>query len=245
MREKSSLAPLREPVQFEALKADDEFLIELDAGVWLMDDHRWALHVWDSVCRPLRLQPVSLVHADYHWDAVNDFHSLPEEERKLQYLDADALFQIIKAGELIRYDSFIAPAVIRGLVSDLHFFCKQENVDAGLDPDLLRRYGVKQTFHRTADSLSAAQFERPVVFDLCLDLFNRSDVCYQGDIWPAGAIKSFLESARAAVLQADLVTISLSFGYSGTADDTRRLAELIVPTLQKWRLDGLGLKESL
>lgn len=43
----------------------------------------------------------------------------------------------------IRYDSFIAPAVIRGLVGDVHFFCLQDDDAPGLDAELLNSTGAR------------------------------------------------------------------------------------------------------
>lgn len=30
------------------LQSDDEFLAELNSNVWLMDNHKWALYVWEK-----------------------------------------------------------------------------------------------------------------------------------------------------------------------------------------------------
>ena len=45
----------------------------------------------------------------------------------------------------------------------------------------------------------------------------------------------FLDTVKHHIQGAELVTVSLSFSCSGTADDTRHLAELVVPRIVEWR----------
>ena len=51
-------------IEFEKLVEDENFLQPLGRGVWLMDDHRWALKVWET---ERTHGQYTLVHADYHW----------------------------------------------------------------------------------------------------------------------------------------------------------------------------------
>jgi len=125
--------------------------------------------------------------------------------------------------------------VIRGLVSDVHFFCLQDNAAQGLDAELLISSGARQTLHEEAVALSQANFEAPLIFDLCIDLFNRSDQWDTGELWSDAEIATFIEQMRPVIEQALIVTVSLSFGYSGSEADTRRLAALVLPRLEQWR----------
>ncbi|HDV6325032.1 TPA: UPF0489 family protein [Burkholderia cenocepacia] len=217
------------------LQPDDEYLVALSEDVWLMDDHRWALLVWEQFAQARGIRPFSLVHADYHWDAINDFHQNVEQRDALLAAEPLELCALIREGNWIRYDSFIAPAVIRGLVNDVHFFCMQDDDEPGLDSELLSSTGARQTLYGDAVALSQTNFDAPLIFDLCLDLFNRSDEFYTSDLWSDAEIVTFLEHVRPFIEQAMVVTVSLSFGYSGSEADTRRLAALVLPHLEQWR----------
>ncbi|KVT57063.1 hypothetical protein [Burkholderia ubonensis] len=84
-------------------------------------------------------------------------------------------------------------------------------------------------------ALSQANFDAPLIFDLCLGLFDRSDQWYTGELWSDAEITTFLEQMRPVIDQALVVTVSLSFGYSGAEADTRRLTALVLPRLEQWR----------
>lgn len=221
--------------EFAQLQPDDEYLVALSEDVWLMDDHRWALLVWEQFAQVRGIRPFSLVHADYHWDAINDFHQNVEQRDALLAAEPLELCALIREGHWIRYDSFIAPAVIRGLVNDVHFFCMQDDDEPGLDSELLISTGARQTLYEDAVALSQTNFDAPLIFDLCLDLFNRSDEFYTSDLWSDAEIVTFLERVRPFIEQAMVVTVSLSFGYSGSEADTRRVAALVLPRLEQWR----------
>jgi hypothetical protein len=217
------------PFPFADLKPDDEFLQALPHGVWLMDNHKWALSVWaHHHMGPRRW----LFHADHHWDGVDLFREDDPAQAALQAADANTLDQWIRDENLIQYDAFIAPAVRKGLFEEVHFFCTQnDDWDRGLDPALCEAMGVVQTLHAGIDSFAGVTARAPIVFDLCLDLFNEATTYYGSDLWSDAAIVSTLAAFAHHVKAAEVVTVSLSFGYSGTEDDTRRLAALVVPRL--------------
>ncbi len=222
--------------QIDALDADDEFYMDLGSGIWLMDNHKWAFYIWHKHQAESGIEKFSLVHADYHWDGGNDFHESPEKLEELLRADDDELFGLIREELFIRWDSFISPAILRGFIDEVHFYCKQgDEYDVGLDEELLERAGTKQFIHDDARDLSIQTFSSPLIFDLCLDLFNKSKRWYESDIWPDREVREFLDITRPLVRQAVLVTVSLSFGYSGTVEDTRRLAKLVLPMLKQWR----------
>jgi len=221
-------------IDFDSLVKDDQFLTNVGEGIWLMDDHRWALKVWET---ERKHNSYTLVHADYHWDACYDFHDTPEQEARLLSASPADVAELVAAGKWIKLDSFIAPAIRRGLVSTVHFYCFQDE-DEALDEDLLKSCGVKQVFHRSVESLAVAHIDGPLIFDLCLDLFNRSDQWEEGDLWSDEEISHFLEAVRPLVVESDIVTIAMSFNYSGAHADTRHLAKLVVPTLLAQRHDA-------
>ncbi|MBS2132094.1 UPF0489 family protein (plasmid) [Burkholderia thailandensis] len=217
------------------LQPDDHYLAAVGENIWLMDDHRWALLVWERFAHERHTRPFSLVHADFHWDGVNDFYQNEEQRNRLLGADLPALEAMIREDHWIRYDSFIAPAVLRGLVSDVHFYCLQDDTEPGLDQETLDAAGASQTLHQDAAELSHAKFDAPVIFDLCLDLFNRSDQWMTGELWSDAEVTTLLDQMRPIIEQAELVTVSLSFGYSGSEADTRHLASTVLPRLEQWR----------
>lgn len=216
---------------FGLLVKDDDYVAHIGSGVWLMDDHRWAFQVWET---ERSSDSYTLIHADYHWDACYDFHGLPDEEADLIAASPKRISELTAEGELIRYDSFIAPAIRRGLVHTVHFYCLQDRGNA-LDDEFLIACNAKQVIHPDAPSLAFAQIQGPMIFDLCLDLFNRSDQFAEGDLWPDAEILDFLGTVRSLIMQAELVTVSMSFDCSGTAADTRHLSKLVLPEILAFR----------
>lgn len=222
-------------VDFQKLDEASGYLVPLNESVWLMDNHKWALLVWETH-RLGTGDRYALLHADFHWDGVDDFSESDEEQAKLLNADLDKLRVLTAQDEYIRYDSFIAPAVRRGTLAELHFYCLQDDgSDEGVDADLCDDHDALQVVHESAESFAAVKPSQPVIFDLCLDLFNRSDMDYEGELWADEEVVVFLESVRHHIQTAALVTISLSFGCSGTKDDTRHLAELVVPRILAMR----------
>ncbi|MEX4003606.1 hypothetical protein AB4Y38_32505 [Paraburkholderia sp. EG285A] len=190
---------------------------------------------WERSARAHGAGPYALVHADYHWDAINDFHQDEAPRDQLFAADLTQLQMMVGEGNWIRYDSFIAPAVLRGLITQVHFFCLQDDDEPGLDDALLHSTGVRQILHPDVQSLAQVDSGMPLIFDLCLDLFNRSDQMYTSDLWSDAEIRAFLDHVRPLIERASIVTVSLSFGYSGTEADTRRLAADVLPLIRRWR----------
>lgn len=223
-------------IDFRTLKASSRYLTPVGNGVWLMDDHRWACVVWEEHRTANR---AVLVHADHHWDGLYDYFDDVDGERKMLALDATGLRSLVQRNQYIRFDSFIAPAVRRGLFSEVHFFCKEdEGNDAGLDAEVLQSSDTKQVIHESTDSLARIRTDAPLVFDLCLDLFARAAGEEPGDIWSEAEIATFLSQLAHLIQAAGVVTVSLSFGYSGTAEETRALATFVIPRLVALRGDA-------
>ncbi|MBU2445203.1 MAG: UPF0489 family protein [Bacteroidetes bacterium] len=218
------------------IRRDTNFIAELYPAFWVMDDHRWAFLAWEKSASSLNKNArYSLIHADYHYDGCNDFESETEITSLLTISDLDKLEAIVRSNSRIRKDSFIAPAVIRELLNSLHFYCLQGDTEPGIDESLLSRFNCTQHLHSSIEKLIAANVSSPLIFDLCLDLFNKSDQWEEGDLWQDHEILEFLEKASLYIERADIVTVSFSFGYSGTTDDTKRLAALVLPIMLGYR----------
>lgn len=222
------------PLDLTALVEDEAMCTPLAGNVWLMDDHRWAICAWEEHRLAAGLEGLTLVHVDHHWDSLDEYEARPEDVPALLAADLPALREIVAADELIRYDSFIAPAIRRGLVDEIHFLCRQDD-GAPLEPNLLAAAGAAQHIHESVDQLAAVQLGGPYVFDLCLDYFCDVVMEGEGPVWPDAQVLAVVEPLRPLIEAAGAVTVSLSFRYSGTADDTRHLAALILPRLQAWR----------
>ncbi len=212
---------------------NDDYFECLGSNVWLMDNHKWALCVWERSCIPGNAY--SLVHVDYHWDAIYDFVENSSAEEMLIEASREQLESLIKSEENIQYDSFIVPALVRGLLNEIHFFCFQKDSDEGVYQPILDRFGCAQLFHRDSKELRTLKVGEHLLFDFDLDVFNRSDYEYGSDLWSDTEIEEFLDDCKPLVQNASVVTISMSYGCSGTPEDTRMLAERVVPLFLEWR----------
>jgi hypothetical protein len=227
-------------MDFDALEPDDDYRRELPTNVWLMDNHKWALLAWEQHRAGKQGQCYTLFHADYHWDGVDDFREAPESQEALSAATIGDIEQMTVSEDRIQYDSFIAPAVRRGLLDELHMYCLQaDGSDKGVDQDLCDAMGVKQVLHPDAESLAAVQPNSPLIFDLCLDLFVDGTAPYgEGDPWPDEEVLGFLGAMATHLAAAEVVTVSLSFGCSGTAEVTRHLASIVMPRILSLREAG-------
>ncbi len=217
----------------QVFRQNDDYLDNLGSGVWLMDNHKWALYVWEKL--RLRHGAYTLVHVDYHWDAIYEFDDASDEHAMVMKASVDGIARMIKEGKLVTYDSFIGPALARGLIDDVHFLCFQSGCDEGFSEQELRRFGCTQTIHEDSSELRNLQTGAHLLFDFCLDVFNRSDYEYGSDLWEDADISKLICDCKSLVQQATIVTVSMSYGCSGTAEDTRRLTERVVPLFLEWR----------
>lgn len=223
-------------IDINILQRDDDLLTEIDSNIWLMDNHKWALYVWERFRQESGIGKFSLVHADYHWDGVYDFFENPEEETKLLAANLEQIRAMIQTEAGIQYDSFIAPAVARGMFDSVHFFCRQNDfTDVGIADSVRAITCTDQFIYESVDDLSRQQFSLPFIFDLCLDLFNDSDMFATGEIWSDHQVLEFINTLRPLIQNAVLITVSLSFDYSGTEEDTRHLASIVLPQIIQLR----------
>jgi hypothetical protein len=215
----------------ESLRPDASYVKRLHPRLWLMDSHKWALYAWESSLRPPATRGRGvLAHLDYHLDASNDFTS-PDDVERLLGAEGPAGCAGLTAGDnFVKCDSFIVPAILRGLVRDVHFFCRETDPDPGVYEEWLDSYDGPQFYHERLGDLLAALAGTSVLFDLCLDLFNNAaNKSYRGDLWPDADVVGLIDRCGELIRDARLVTVSLSFGHSGAEPDTRHLARLVLP----------------
>lgn len=209
---------------------DKNYLEEIAPNVWLMDDHKWAFLVWWSFfSRNDCNVPVTLMHLDYHWDAINGFQN-DKSIQELLRADYQGIRSLIGKG-CIRMDSFIAPAIIKGYVNQVHFYCKQYDEEVGFYQPFLEKYNAVQTDNQNLDFVQNITSQDSILFDLDLDLFNRSDMWSEGDLWCTDEIFNLIQKCSVAIKNALVITIAMSFGYSGTEQDTVELARQIIPRI--------------
>jgi len=218
-----------------AFNADDNYYEEVLPDVWLMDDHRWAYLIWEISREKFDGRTASIIHIDYHWDAGDDFFEYPKMERKFKSLSLNDIKPLVKDDRWIRFDSFICPAIIRGIINEVHFLCYQDDGDVGIHEGSLEKHQAQQFIYRSSKDLKKQKFNKPYIFDFCIDVFNRSDMYYEGDIWNIEEVDNFLDDLELLVKNAKIVTVSMSYGYSGTTEDTKRLTNHVMGKFCDWR----------
>ena len=152
-------------------RADDRLCASIGPGVWLMDDHRWAFYVWAqhalsaSLRHPERL-PLCLAHVDAHADAVDGFLPDPASWSTLQEeTDLARIYERVAQDCEITLAAFIAPAIRRGWVREVHFFGCADDDDL-LDAPLLAATGAAQRRHETIGSLVQAVGGQRLLLDI-------------------------------------------------------------------------------
>lgn len=114
-------------ISLRNIKEDAEYLEEIYPNVWLMDDHKWSYFVWENFKRSSGLIPSTLVHIDYHWDAINDFKD-SEAISLIVNPSLSELKELIKEDKYIRKDSYIAPAIINKMISKIFVTIQHQNI---------------------------------------------------------------------------------------------------------------------
>ncbi len=193
-----------------------------------MDDHRWAYYIWERVLLENRSEgPYALVHLDCHWDGVNDFHGDPSAIKKLVELhDINSIYTLVEKKMGVQKDSFIAPAIIRGLIDEVHFYCKQTCIGPGLYPPFLMEHNARQIIHEKMKSLISYQISKPIIFDIGLGLFNKSGMWDEGDLWTDQEIADFLWMCSDMIQSSSVVTAAMSSVIPEPSRSTRHLTRL-------------------
>src|SRR5256886_3991988 len=192
-------------------KEDDRFCGTIGPGVWLMDDHRWAFYVWarHALGHPEPL-PLSLVHIDAHADAVDGFLPDPASWAALQgETDLARIYERVAQDSDITLASFIAPAIRRGWITEVHFFGCAEDDDL-LDAPLLAATGASQQRHETITDVVQAVDGRRLLLDIDIDVFNDADTRGQSRLWPEEEIIACIDAWTPLIQSADVITIARS-----------------------------------
>lgn len=199
-----------------------------------MDDHRWAFYVWERYRHGSPAKDrAAIVHLDGHFDGVCDIQTREDRNELRALADLDTVHAKVSESDGIGFDSFIAPAILRGWVREVHFYVTQEDTDPGIDSDVLNEGNCVQFIHASLNDLANRTIERPLYFDLCLDLYCDGKKQWEATRWVDEKVLDSLTQIAHLVAAADIVTVSLSFGYSGSEDQTRHLARTVVPVLQE------------
>lgn len=202
----------------------NDYYEEIFPNIWIMDNQKWALYCWEQYKENNPI-PSTLVHLDYHWDAINDFL---ENESDLKKMNLREIKETVKSN-IIKYDSFLTPSIIRGYINSVYFHCFERNNEYGLDIDFLDRCNCIQNVYENIDDLILSVDSKKIILDLDLDIFNKTGK--KGKLWTENEIKCYIDKITPLIKQAEIITIAMSFGYTGSDKEIEYLTKLIIPII--------------
>jgi hypothetical protein len=218
-------------VNIDDMVSNDSYF-EVKPNIWLMDNHRWAYYIWESFSfkNPNQL-PSTLLHIDYHWDDINDFideSSIGELKRG----DINYIYGLVEQNKSpITCESFIAPAVIRGLFNEIYFCCLQEN-DSIFDERFRRKYPIKIAKYKNIKSLVKSLRSNEFYLDIDMDIFFNLEGMIHSELWPDKYIATLLDNIQLLLQSASLTTIAMSHDYINDTDKTRMMTKRLLDKLQ-------------
>ena len=203
---------------------NEEYFEEIYPNIWIMHDHKWSLYCWEQYKEKNDI-PSTLVHLDYHWDTINDYW---ENESTIKNMNLATIKDVLIENDKIRKDSFIAPSIIRGYVNRVDFHCFQ-TTNIGLTDSILANYNPIQNNHNTIEDLIKSIGNEKIILDLDLDLFNKSGK--MGELWGEKKIENYIHKITPLIKQAKIITIAMSYGFSGSNKDIEYLTKLVIPII--------------
>src|SRR5207248_4366886 len=99
---------------------------------------------------------------------------------------SDLIYERVAQDSDITLASFIAPAIRRGWIAEVHFFGCADDDDL-LDAPLLVAAGASQQRHETITDLVQAVEGRRLLLDVDIDVFNEAEARGQSRLWPEDA----------------------------------------------------------
>ena len=205
---------------------NEEYFEEIYSNIWIMHNHKWAFYCWEQY-RESNDIPSILVHLDYHWDACNDYS---ENESTIRDMNLKDIKDVLIEDTNIRKDSFIAPAIIRGYINRIDFHCYQKDNAIGFDADFLSRYNAIENVCENIEDLVQNIGDKEIILDIDLDIFNTLG-SRMGKLWSKEDIESYIHKITPLIKQAKIITIAMSYGFSGSDEDVENLTKLVVPMI--------------
>ncbi len=209
----------------------NNYLEEAKSGIWVMNDHKWALLVWYDLLK--KTEKHTLVHLDQHWDDIDDEYY----NDNMNFTSRTELCKYINDNTIL-YDSFIAPAFRRGWFSKVYFYCTQPFEDNDPDDYWTTNINIKKY---PADQLNEKHFlasDNHLVIDIDLDLFNNElEKMYISQLWSDGEINGYLSRMSQSFKQASVITIAKSPGFFGSEGDVEHLLSIVLEYIQSIRAD--------
>lgn len=205
---------------------NEEYFEEIYPNIWIMHNHKWSLYCWEKFKENNDI-PSILVHLDYHWDACNDYS---EDESIIKNMNLKDIKNELIEDTNIRKDSFIAPSIIRGYINRIDFHCFQTNNAIGFDNNFLNRYDVTENVCNNIEDLVQNIRDQEIILDIDLDIFNTLG-SRMGNLWSKEEIESYIHTITPLIKQAKIITIAMSYGFSGSDEDIEYLTKLVVPMI--------------
>jgi hypothetical protein len=212
------------------MKMTKSYYVEYD-NIFLVEEHKWALYCWEKYRKHYGNIPSRLVHLDYHSDSL----SYEGNQNILKKMNLNDLYKHIEEDKYIRLDSFIVPAILRGYIKYVDFYCFQS------DDYLLPFDYVPKKIHRNIESLVQNVNGDEIILDIDLDLFNHDgdgQMYVKGNLWKDEEIKVFIEKCTPLIKHAKVITIAQSPGFTGDINDIEHLTELVIPMILNIRKQG-------
>ena len=201
-----------------------KFYDEIYDDIFLVEDHKWALFCWEKYRSNSENIPHRLVHLDYHWDSL-DYGG---NKDLLTKMNLDDMYDHIQEDKYIRLDSFILPAIHRGFIKHIDFYCFQD------EEYLLPFDYVSYEAHKSIDDLLKSVGTDEIILDLDMDLFNKDgdgQMYEKGDLWNKNEIIDFITKCKPLIEQAKVVTIARSPDFTGDDEDIEYLTTLVIPMI--------------
>lgn len=110
--------------------------------------------------------------------------------------------------------------------------------DDEYDDSLIKRYNVIQNTHEHIEDLVSSIGDEKIILDIDLDVFNKSTYFLNGDLWSDDDIITYIKIISNLILQAEIITIAMSYGYSGTDKQREHLIRLVVPEIIRIKTDN-------
>jgi hypothetical protein len=105
--------------------------------------------------------------------------------------------------------------------------------DYRFDSSFRKKYPLKIFSYKNIKNLVKKNLGHNFFLDIDIDIFNnKQEMINEGDLWPDEKIDTFIENLQPLFQDSLVITIAMSFGCSGTPEDTRKLTRMLLERLK-------------